>query len=599
MKRDKYLKTTALNETLEKWRELTDRFSINNISSEEIEVDNAYFRTLAREVTAKRNIPPFSTSAVDGIAVRAETTLGAREVTPKILYLGKDFEYINTGFKLPGKYNAVIMIENVERIDDSGVRIRNGIAPRENVRKDVHKGDIVFYNGEFLTPEHIAVLISAGIKRVSVKRKIRFAFIPTGNEITYDTTDLSKIIESNSYIIRGNIERWGGIIDVYKVIPDDYNLIKDTIIRAYKNHDVVVVGAGSSHGTKDYTSSVLKEIGKIIVHGTNLRPGKPVILGEVEGKPFIGLPGYSYAFKLNLDIFIGEIFRRIYGNRPSNLVKAITMKKIPSQIGLKHYYNINLVYLDNRIKAFPVKTGSSKLYGWISSTGYTVINEGIEGVEEGETIYVHTNKSDDEIKSNLLFVGSNDILIGELGNALFGKNIRLFINNAGSMGGIFAMQKRVAHFTGIHLFNEEKNMYNIPFVKKYLNGKGMLVHLAKRSQGLLFPKGNPKGIRGLRDIADKSLSFINRQIGAGTRIKFDYLLKKGGISIDKINGYDNIVNTHMDAGYIVKEGYADCTIAIEYIARMLDLGFIHLFYESYDLYFPEYFLDDKRFKMII
>ena len=602
MKRNKYLKTTTLDEALEKWRELIDRFSNNNITGENIDVENAYFRTLSREIRAKRNIPSFSTSAVDGIAVRAEETMGARDVSPKILQLGKDFEYINTGFKLPGQYNAVIMIENTEKIDNSKVRIRSAISPRENVRmvgEDIHEGDIIFYQGEYLTPEHISVLVSAGIKTVSVKRKIRFAFIPTGNEITYDSADMTKIIESNSRIIKGNIEKWGGIIDVYNVVPDDYSLIKNSIIKAYKDHDVVVVGAGSSHGTKDYTSSVLEDIGRLIVHGTNLRPGKPVILGEVEGKPFIGLPGYSYAFKLNLDIFAGELFGRIYGKRSSNTVEAITLKKIPSQIGLKHYYNINLIYLDKKIKALPVKTGSSKLYGWITSTGYTVIDEGTEGIEEGEIINVHTNKSDNEIKSNLLFVGSNDILIGELGNALFGKNIRLFINNAGSMGGIFAMQKRTAHFTGIHLFDEENDEYNIPFIKKYLKGKGKLVHFARRSQGLLFPKGNPKGIKGIKDIIDKKLSFVNRQIGAGTRMKFDYLLKREGINSQNIIGYNNIVNTHIDAGYIVKEGYADTTVALEYIARMLDLDFIHLFDESYDLYFPEYFSDDVRFSIIL
>ena len=162
-----------------------------------------------------------------------------------------------------------------------------------------------------------------------------------------------------------------------------------------------------------------------------------------------------------------------------------------------------------------------------------------------------------------------------------------------------AVQKKAAHFTGIHLFDDKNRIYNIPFIEKYFHGKGIIVHLANRSQGILYREEITEKPTSIEDIARRKLSFVNRQIGAGTRMMFDFLLKSKGINKTEIIGYNNIVNTHIDAGYIVKEGFADTAIALEYIAHMLGLGFIPLFNESYDLYFPDYFLEDDRFNVIL
>jgi putative molybdopterin biosynthesis protein len=603
MKRTKYLKITDIEKALDLWYEKIDIFADKYISSENIGVKDAYFKTLSKPVYSKRNIPPFSTSAFDGIAVRAQNTYSAREVSPIILESEKDFRYINTGDKLPGLFNAVIMIENVEEIDNNHVRIRKGISIGDNVRmvgEDIHQGDVVFYNGEYLTPEHISLLIAAGISNIDVKRKLKLVFIPTGDEITNDINEKSKILESNSAIVEGYILKWGGEIDIYDCIKDNEHDIKKAIEKSLEKYDIIIVGAGSSHGSKDYTSSVLNDIGELIVHGTNIRPGKPVILGSVKEKLFIGLPGFPYACDINLKIFIGEIFKRIYNYRENNLISAMLINKVSSKIGEKHYYNTNIIYNKGKFLAYPVKTGSSNLYSGINSTGYFIIDIRDEGEEEGEEVIVFTDKTSCEIKKNLLFVGSNDPLIGELGNKLFEKHrIKMFISNKGSMGGIYAMQKGKCHISGMHLFDSLSGTYNISFVKKYLGGEGILVHLANRSQGIIVKKGNPLNIQSIKDIKIKNARYVNRQNGAGTRLMFDYLLQESDIEVSDINGYHNVVSKHIDAGYMVKEGLADAAIAIELIADMLGLEFIPIFIENYDLYFSNDFKKDDRFYKII
>jgi putative molybdopterin biosynthesis protein len=603
MKRTKYLKITDIEKALDLWYEKIDIFADKYISSENIGVKDAYFKTLSKPVYSKRNIPPFSTSAFDGIAVRAQNTYSAREVSPIILESEKDFRYINTGDELPGLFNAVIMIENVEEIDNNHVRIRKGISIGDNVRmvgEDIHQGDVVFYNGEYLTPEHISLLIAAGISNIDVKRKLKLVFIPTGDEITNDINEKSKILESNSAIVEGYILKWGGEIDIYDCIKDNEHDIKKAIEKSLEKYDIIIVGAGSSHGSKDYTSSVLNDIGELIVHGTNIRPGKPVILGSVKEKLFIGLPGFPYACDINLKIFIGEIFKRIYNYRENNLISAMLINKVSSKIGEKHYYNTNIIYNKGKFLAYPVKTGSSNLYSGINSTGYFIIDIRDEGEEEGEEVIVFTDKTSCEIKKNLLFVGSNDPLIGELGNKLFEKHrIKMFISNKGSMGGIYAMQKGKCHISGMHLFDSLSGTYNISFVKKYLGGEGILVHLANRSQGIIVKKGNPLNIQSIKDIKIKNARYVNRQNGAGTRLMFDYLLQESDIEVSDINGYDNVVSKHIDAGYMVKEGLADAAIAIELIADMLGLEFIPIFIENYDLYFSNDFKKDDRFYKII
>ncbi len=603
MKRTKYLKITDIEKALDLWYEKIDIFADKYIFSENIGVKDAYFKTLSKPVYSKRNIPPFSTSAFDGIAVRAQNTYSAREVSPIILESEKDFRYINTGDKLPGLFNAVIMIENVEEIDNNHVRIRKGISIGDNVRmvgEDIHQGDVVFYNGEYLTPEHISLLIAAGISNIDVKRKLKLVFIPTGDEITNDINEKSKILESNSAIVEGYILKWGGEIDIYDCIKDNEHDIKKAIEKSLEKYDIIIVGAGSSHGSKDYTSSVLNDIGELIVHGTNIRPGKPVILGSVKEKLFIGLPGFPYACDINLKIFIGEIFKRIYNYRENNLISAMLINKVSSKIGEKHYYNTNIIYNKGKFLAYPVKTGSSNLYSGINSTGYFIIDIRDEGEEEGEEVIVFTDKTSCEIKKNLLFVGSNDPLIGELGNKLFEKHrIKMFISNKGSMGGIYAMQKGKCHISGMHLFDSLSGTYNISFVKKYLGGEGILVHLANRSQGIIVKKGNPLNIQSIKDIKIKNARYVNRQNGAGTRLMFDYLLQESDIEVSDINGYDNVVSKHIDAGYMVKEGLADAAIAIELIADMLGLEFIPIFIENYDLYFSNDFKKDDRFYKII
>ena len=196
---------------------------------------------------------------------------------------------------------------------------------------------------------------------------------------------------------------------------------------------------------------------------------------------------------------------------------------------------------------------------------------------------------EEEVQNTLVVIGSHDITIDLIGDEMRrkGHNIRISSGNVGSLGGLMALRKGTCHLAGSHLLDTETGEYNISYIKRYLKGlKVSVFHLALRDQGLILAKGNPKGIKGLEDLTGKEITFVNRQAGSGTRVLFDYRLGKLGIKPESIKGYDHEEFTHMAVAVDVLSGAADCGVGIYAAARALDLDFIPLEKEQYDLIIP-------------
>jgi putative molybdopterin biosynthesis protein len=239
---------------------------------------------------------------------------------------------------------------------------------------------------------------------------------------------------------------------------------------------------------------------------------------------------------------------------------------------------------------------------FVQADGILTVPAGSEGVGAGEKVQVELLRSFEEIKNTLVFIGSHDNILDVLANLLHRQQpvIRLSSAHVGSMGGILAIQRNEAHLAGSHLLDAETGQYNVPFVKKYLDKVPLLlVNLAFRQQGLLVPRGNPKRIAGFADLTRPEVRFINRQRGAGTRLLTDHHLQSLGIAPEQVVGYDREEYTHMNVGQAVASGSADTGLAIMAAAVALDLDFIPVAEERYDLIAPKAHIADQKVRKLL
>ncbi|MBN2060364.1 MAG: molybdopterin biosynthesis protein, partial [Deltaproteobacteria bacterium] len=207
-----------------------------------------------------------------------------------------------------------------------------------------------------------------------------------------------------------------------------------------------------------------------------------------------------------------------------------------------------------------------------------------------------------EIQNTVTIIGSHDITIDILADEVRSRdnNIRVSSGNVGSLGGLMALRKGVCHISGSHLLDTASGEYNISYIKRYLRGlKVSVFHLVQRDQGFIVAKGNPKGIKGIGDIAREDVRFVNRQAGSGTRVLFDYKLHKAGIKAEDINGYEHDEFTHMAVAVDVLSGAADCGMGIYAAAKALELDFIPLVREQYDLIIPSEMLYDPKINLVL
>jgi putative molybdopterin biosynthesis protein len=291
-------------------------------------------RITAEAVSAKLSSPFYHAAAMDGYAVRFAETFGASEREPKILRMNEQAVYVDTGDPMPEGFNAVIMIEEVNIVSDerSAIsdqneqpKLKTGDAklieiiapatPWENVRtigEDIVATELIVPENHAIRPVDIGALLAGGLTEIRVRRRPRIAIIPTGDEIVEPGTPLVKgnIIEFNSRVLGGLVREWGGEPLRLGIVRDRVNDLRDAIVAACASADMVVVNAGSSAGSEDFTAKAVSEAGELIVHGVGIKPGKPVLFGIVRGKPIFGIPGYPVSAYITFGLFARPLIAR-------------------------------------------------------------------------------------------------------------------------------------------------------------------------------------------------------------------------------------------------------------------------------------------------
>ena len=594
-KRNIYLSNTPVEEALDTY--LTALGALP-MESEHLPVPESLGRVTSEAVFARFNSPLCDSAAMDGIAVISAHTDGARETTPLTLFPGRDFAVVDTGDPVRPPYDAVIMAEELEPREGGTVVIRAAAAPWQHLRpvgEDIVKGEMLLPGLHPIRPIDIGVLLSGGITSLEVLRRPRVTVIPTGTELVEPAAEPKEgdIIESNSRMFEALIRQEGGTPVRLSSVDDEYETIKRTIRSAAADSDMVLVIAGSSAGTEDYTVHVLRELGEVFIHGVAMKPGKPVILAAVSGKPVIGLPGYPVSAYLAYQSFVAPVLSRMTG-KPSaaaETVEAVLTRRLVSSLKHREYVRVKLGAVGERLVASPLARGAGAAMSLVRSDGFCIIEQDSEGVEAGETVKIQLTRPRNEYAKTLMSIGSHDLVmdvIADLSPTLC-PGYHLSSTHVGSMGGLMALKRGETHIAPIHLLDEGSGAYNIPVLKALFPGQEMaLIKGVGRTQGIMVQKGNPLGIRNVEDLP--RTRFVNRQRGAGTRALLDYLLKRQGIDAWEITGYGREAATHMAVAAAVDSGSADAGLGVLSAARAMGLDFISVGQEDYDFALPAEFL---------
>ncbi len=381
--------------------------------SEIIDIADSYERITFSDIKSRINFPPFDRSLKDGFAINAEDSYGVNEENPKRLkvidfleagsFTDKTVEpgttvEISTGAPVPDGANAVVMVEFANRESDNPdlasdeVEILTSATPSQDIGKkgsDVQAGQVILEKNKLLNPPKIGVIAAQGIDTVEVYKKPVVGVISTGNELLTNQEEIKpgKIYDVNSEMIKAGVESCGAEGRTLGIVKDVYDDLKAKITESLKECDILLCSGGTSAGVGDNIRQILDEIGTVYIHGITVQPGKPTILGVVDGKIVIGLPGNPVSAIVIFNVFVAPSIKKLAGfvdEQPHKTIKGKLARRIHSPIGRMQY---QLVRVEDGI-VYPIFKDSGAIFSLASAAGYTKVSKQTEMVEEGEEVEV-------------------------------------------------------------------------------------------------------------------------------------------------------------------------------------------------------------------
>lgn len=385
---------TSVNEAL--------RLFLESISPsrkmEEISLEICTGRVLAETVVSGKAVPHYRRAAMDGYAVRASDTLGASPTNPVILQISNHVEegstvWVHTGAAVPEGADAVVMVEDTAAAGDI-VEIKAQVYPNKNVGKigeDIREGDLVFKEGHLLRPCDAAVLASLGFGKIKVFQKPVVAVIPMGDELVSrkkagDVLPPGIVLETNGLMASLYIKKWGCTPRCNEIVPDNPDSIKKAI-ELNLDTDMILLSGGTSVGKRDHAPEVVASLGKLLVHGIGISPGKPTALGIIDDIPVVCLPGFPVAGLVALYFFVRPGVRKLASipEVPELILKRRLAAKISSRIGYINF--IRVVFEGDRVR--PLAGAKDGALSSVSrADGFVLVPENVEGYEEGEEVEV-------------------------------------------------------------------------------------------------------------------------------------------------------------------------------------------------------------------
>jgi putative molybdopterin biosynthesis protein len=400
------------------------------------------------------------------------------------------------------------------------------------------------------------------------------------------------VLETNGHVLGALVEAAGGEFELHPIVGDRRESLKEALSTATQGaYDLVMTVGGSSAGSEDFTRPVLDALGKVLVHGVTMMPGKPVLLGDINGVPVLGMPGYPVSTIMAFEQFTAPLMARMLGQPEPRRqeIPASPTRKIPSKLGLEEFVRVKIGRVGETLVATPLPRAAGCITSLTEADGIIRIPNHSEGAPAHTPVTAELLRPRYGIDHTIVIVGSHDNTLDTLRDELkiHAPEISISSSHVGSLGGLMAIKNGVCHLAGSHLLDTGDGSYNGSYIRRYLPDREIVqVNLVLRDQGLILPKGNPKGIKGIADLAREEVSLINRQGGSGTRILLDYELQRHDIDPAAIKGYTDEEFTHMAVAVAVLSGAVDVGVGIFAAAKALNLDFIPLVQEQYDLIIP-------------
>lgn len=381
--------------------------------AEAIPTAEALGRVTFEASTSPESLPAFPRSTMDGYAVRAADTFGASASLPAYLNLigevpmgtAPTFELnptqcalVHTGGMIPAGANAVVQIENTQKVSAKEIEILKAVGVGENtvnVGEDVAQGEPVLPAGHWLRSQDLGGLLGLGLTTLNVAARPRVALLATGDEVVPPEAAVGpgQIRDINSYTVSGLIERAGGLPIRRGIIRDNLNALREAAAKALAETDALILSAGSSVSVRDMTAEVIDGLGQpgTLVHGVAVKPGKPTILAVAHGKPIFGLPGNPVSAFVIADLFVTPTLYRLQGcstppRRAS--VSATLTHNLPSAPGREDYVPVRLIEKDSGLWAEPVFGKSNLIYTLVRADGLLRIPADANGLSAGERVEV-------------------------------------------------------------------------------------------------------------------------------------------------------------------------------------------------------------------
>ncbi|MBK5243787.1 MAG: molybdopterin molybdotransferase MoeA [Eubacteriaceae bacterium] len=389
---------------------IRDTFVHLKLETEKISINESLGRVLENEMVSTMNVPHFNRSVVDGFAVKLTDVQGASTAIPGFLriagevLMGKETHlvlnqgetiYVPTGGMLPQGTEAMVMIEYCEKLGDQDLAIYKNAGSNENIMligDDIKIGDCVFQKGHLLRPQDIGVLSALGYLEVDVFKLPRVTIISTGDEIIRpgEVPKPGEVIDINTPALGAVTQRLGARVVFMGYARDDCDTIQLAVKNAIEKSDMVVLSGGSSMGEKDYTSKVIDNLGEVLIHGLSVKPGKPTILGIVDGKPVVGLPGQPASAIMVYMIILREFMTIFYGQDhfKYQTIQGKLMENIHAAPGRRTFQTVAIKEVNGLIEVRPTygKSGMITLLSY--SDGYIEMTENEEGKNAGDSVQV-------------------------------------------------------------------------------------------------------------------------------------------------------------------------------------------------------------------
>lgn len=391
---------------------LLDSFT-PRIAFEKVHTTEALNRVTAEALVAPHSLPTFPRATIDGFAVRSKDTHGTSASLPAYLELIGEIPMgtgskitiqvgqcalVHTGGMIPQGADAAIMVEHTQQVRPKEIEILRAVAAGENVvqiGEDAQMGQEIIPAGKLLRPADIGALMAMGITEVLVNRFPKVGIISGGDEVIPPDQEPKpgQVRDVNSYTLRSFVICEGGVPALYGILPDNYESLLQTAAKAYSECDLVILTAGSSAGARDLTARVINELGKpgVLVHGVNLRPGKPTILGVCNGKPVLGLPGNPVSALVVAELFVKPLINAMLGRKgfvPRAATRATLTINLASQSGREDWIPVHLIESEKGLLAEPIFGKSNLIFTLVKADGLICIPADATGVAAGEEVEV-------------------------------------------------------------------------------------------------------------------------------------------------------------------------------------------------------------------